>query len=103
MRCWILIELVLLLPMLCDPSLLCRRYPKFDLCHQNRYLRHREFCKSSDEDRKIAAVDLAFYLESRSTEPRAGGCLAARNPKGGERSSVIPDGDPNSSAPFSRV
>ena len=75
------IELILLVPMLCDPSLLWRRYPKFDLCHQNRYLKYCEFCESSHADRKIAAVDLPFYLQGRVDRTRAGVCLAARNRK----------------------
>src|SRR5258708_24072900 len=65
--------------MLCDTSLLCRRYPKFDLCHQNRYLKYCEFCESSHADGKFVAVDLAFYLPRSFDRTRAGGCLTARN------------------------
>ena len=80
-----LIELILMVPMLYDTSYLWRRYPKFDLCHQNRYLKYDEFCKSSHADRKIADVDLAFCLPGQFNRTRAGVCLDARNQKEGKR------------------
>jgi predicted transcriptional regulator len=75
--------------MLYAPSLLWRRYPKSDLCHQNRYLKYCEFCESSHADRKIVALDLAFYLPGQFDRTR-GAVLARREPKGGKPSGVIP-------------
>ena len=86
---------------MCDPSLLWRRYPKSDRCHQNRYLKYDEFCKSSHADVKFVAVDLLSTSRVESTELGLG-LFGREEPKGGKRSGVIPDGDLRSSSRFAR-
>ena len=49
---------------------------------------------------QIVAVDLAFHLPGRLDRTRAGGVFLDREPQGGKRSGVIPNGDPISATRF---